>query len=264
MFTNAYSYDQFMGRWSRLVAPRLVEFAKIPDCDGIILDAGCGIGALALTIAGLRRRYCVLGVDISEEYIRYAESHNNHPDRVHFRVGDVQNLTFSDAAFHYSLSLLMLNFIPNGSQALSEMARVTRPGGQIVGAVWDYGDCMDMLRFFWDAAVVVDPTASNLHEKNMPLCRRGELSDLWKSAGLTNIVEKPLDIDMNFKSFHDYWRPFLMGQGPAGAYVKQLGYDRLAILREQLKRKLEVQDESAPFTLQGRVWAVRGFVPESK
>lgn len=264
MFTNAYAYDKFMGRWSRLIAPHLAEFAGIPDSGGKILDAGCGIGVLAFAIAEFRPRCQVVGIDISQEYISYAKSRNNYSDRVHFEIGNVQNLAFPDAAFNDSLSLLALNFVPNAPRALSEMKRVTKPGGRIAAAVWDYGDGMEMLRVFWDAAVAVDANASRLHEKNMPLCRADELSGLWRSAALDNIHEQPLEVEMNFKSFQDYWEPFLTGQGPAGAYVKRVGRDHLPILREEVKRRLRLQDEAAQFILRGRVWAVRGSVHESR
>lgn len=267
MFTNAYAYDRFMGQWSRLLAPCLAEFAEIPADGGSgvkILDAGCGVGALAFAIAESRPLCRVVGIDTSKEYISYAESRNNYSDRVHFKVGDVQDLAFPDAAFDCSLSMLVLNFIPNASRALSEMKRVTKPGGRVVAAVWDYGDGMEMLRVFWDAAVDVDVNAGRLHERHMPLCRAGELSRLFKSAALDNIQEQPLEVEMNFKSFQDYWEPFLMGQGPAGAYVKSIRSDRLQILRKEVKGRLRLQDEAAPFTLRGRAWAVRGSVPESK
>ncbi|AIF85530.1 methylase involved in ubiquinone/menaquinone biosynthesis [Candidatus Nitrososphaera evergladensis SR1] len=189
MFTNAYAYDQFMGRWSRLLAPCLAQFAEIPNSGGKILDAGCGVGALAFAIAEFRPLCHVVGIDTSKEYVSYAESRNNYSDRVHFEIGDVQNLAFPDAAFDNSLSMLVLNFIPNAPRALSEMKRVTKPGGQVVAAVWDYGGVMEMLRVFWDAAVAVDSTASRLDERHMPLCRAGELSELCKSAALDNIHE---------------------------------------------------------------------------
>jgi SAM-dependent methyltransferase len=218
---------------------------------------------MAFTIAKLRSCCQIVGIDTSKEYVSYAES-CNHFDRVHFKVGDIENLVFSDEVFDSTLSMLVLNFIPNASKALSEMIRVTRPGGQVVAAVWDYGDQMEMLRLFWDAAVTVDPNAGRLHEQRLPLCHAGELSGLWNSAGLDNIHEQPLEVKMNFKSFQDYWEPFLLGQGPAGAYVKQMSRDRLLILREEVKKQLKLRDEATPFTLHGRVWAVRGTVPGSK
>jgi len=66
-----------------------------------------------------------------------------------------------------------------------------------------------------------------LDEKHMPLCRAGDLAHLWKRGGLENVQEQPLDITMRFESFADYWDPFLLGQGPAGSYVRSIDRDRL-------------------------------------
>jgi hypothetical protein len=139
--------------------------------------------------------------------------------------------------------------------------RVTRPAGTISAAVWDYGGAMRMLRVFWDAAVAVDPSAAQNDEKHMPLCREGELSALWKQAGLENVREQPIDIGMQFQTFGDYWDPFLLGQGPAGVYVSRLSSEQLNALREEVKRQLAWQPEDKPLTLPARVWAVRGTVP---
>ncbi len=264
MFADAIAYDQFMGRWSRLIAPRLIEFAEIPDYSQI-LDVGCGTGSLTCTIAELKPHCHIIGIDASKEYIIYARSHRLI-DRVSFEIGDAQNLMFSDAEFDNILSLFVLNFIPNPKRALYEMKRVTRPGGVITAAVWDYGDRMDMLRLFWDAATTVDPRAAKLHERNMPLCREGDLSGLWRDVGLEHIYEQSLEIEMKFRSLQDYWEPFLVGQGPAGAYVKQIASrsSYLPLIRDEVKRRLLLHEETDPFTLHARAWAVRGSVPKSK
>jgi hypothetical protein len=120
---------------------------------------------------------------------------------------------------------------------------------------------MRMLRIFWDAAVSIDAGAEKLDEKHMPLCRSGEMSDLWKQGGLENVREQPIDIDIRFKSFGDYWDTFLLGQGPAGAYVRSLDREKLQALRSEVKRRLSVSVEDAAFVLPARVWSVRGTVP---
>ena len=65
----------------------------------------------------------------------------------------------------------------------------------------------------------------------MPLCRAGELAELWRRGGLENVHEQPQTIAMRFESFADYWDPFLLGQGPAGAYVASLNRDQVRALR---------------------------------
>ena len=117
-----------------------------------------------------------------------------------------------------------------------------------------------MLRVFWDAAVSTDPEAARMDEKNMPLCRSGELSQLWEKGGLSEVREKPLEIVMRFSSFADYWDAFLLGQGPAGKYVKSLDGAGVEKLRGEVLRRLEIRDEARPFELPARAWAVRGSV----
>jgi len=260
MFADADKYERFMGRWSRLIAPLLVDFTKVPD-QGRVLDVGSGTGSLAFTIAERKVKTHVLGIDPSKEYVAYATSKNTYQNRVSFQIGDAQQLQFPDATFDASLSLLVFNFIPDPRKALTEMRRTTKPGGMVSAAVWDYGSGMQMLRKFWDAAVSVDAGAGKVDEKHMPLCRAGELSDLWNRGGMENVIEQPLDMTMQFKSFADYWDPFLLGQGPAGSYVARLDRGQLQMLRSEVKRRLSLSAEDTPFVLPARVWAVSGSMP---
>ena len=84
----------------------------------------------------------------SAAYIREAQK-RAPTNKVNFEVGDAQQLRFSDSTFDRTLALLVMNFIPDRPKALREMIRVTRQGGVVVAAVWDYGEGMEMLRIFW-------------------------------------------------------------------------------------------------------------------
>lgn len=260
MFADAEAYERFMGRWSRLVAPQLVDFSGVPDL-GWLLDVGSGTGALAFAVAERKPQAHVRGIDPSKEYVEYANSRNSFQDRVSFETGDAQQLRFADATFDASLSLLVFNFIPDPHKALREVRRVTKAGGRISAAVWDYGDGMRMLRAFWDGAVSIDAKAEKLDERHMPLCRAGELSELWRQAGLESVREQPQMVTMRFESFADYWDAFLLGQGPAGVYVRGLGRDQVRALRDEVKRRVSPSRENVPITLSARVWSVCGTVP---
>lgn len=259
MFADAEKYERFMGRWSRLVAPPFLDFAGAAD-GGEVLDVGSGTGSLAFALAERGPRVRVRGIDPSKEYVEYATSKNPFRDRVGFEIGDAQQLRFTGGSFGGCVSLLVFNFIPDPLKAIKELRRITRPGGRIAAAVWDYGDGMKMLRAFWDAVVQLDPKADKVDERHMRLCRAGELGELWRQGGLAEIEEKPIEITMRFKNFADYWDPFLLGQGPAGAYVTSLGREQVSALREEVKRRVSPMTEAAPIVLSARVWAVRGTV----
>ena len=257
MFSQSDGYERFMGRWSRRLAPLLVEFARVGEGNEV-LDVGCGTGALTFAAAAIPS-VRVTGVDPSTAFIRSAQR-DDCGERVRFQVGDASALRFSDATFDRALSLLVLNFLPDPASAVREMIRVTRPSGIVAAAVWDYGEGMQMLREFWDSVVALAPDAAPRDERHMPLTTRGALSDLWRSHGLQGVEAQPLTIDMPFASFDDYWQPFLCGQGPAGVYAASLPEPARQALRVRLRDRLVNGDPDVGFTLRARAWAVRGVV----
>ena len=254
MFSESDGYERFMGRWSRLLAPPFARFAQVGDRDRV-LDVGSGTGALAFASAAITSAQ-VTGVERSTAYVRYAQEHADD-QRVRFEVGDAVALPFADDVFDRTLSMLVLNFVPDSATALREMIRVTRPGGTVAASVWDYGDGMEMLRAFWDEAVAMDPEIASRDERHMPLSTRGALADLWRVQGLCDIKEQPLTIETEFSSFDDYWQPFLCGQGPAGAYVASLTGSARHALQSRLNERFATD---TGFSLRARAWAVRGLV----
>jgi SAM-dependent methyltransferase len=257
MFFESDAYERFMGRWSRQLAAPLVAFATVQTGDNV-LDVGSGTGALAAAVLAATSSGRIVGIDPASAYVDYARS-RTQSERVTFEVGDAQQLRFRAAEFDKTLSLLVMNFIPDPAKALSEMIRVTRPGGVVAAAVWDYGEGMEMLRVFWDEAVALDPASDARDERHMPLCRSGELAALWRQHGLADVAETPISIEMTFMSFDDFWSPFLQRQGPAGAYVASLSEARQQMLRDRLRARLAPAADG-PFRLTARAWAVKGVV----
>jgi hypothetical protein len=140
------------------------------------------------------------------------------------------------------------------------MARVTRNGGVIGAYVWDYSGKMELMRYFWDAAVALDPEAAKMDEgPRFPICRPEALKALFTRAGLGNVETTAIDVPTPFSSFEDYWRPFLGGQGPAPAYAMSLDELRRSRLRERLRERLPVQADGS-ISLIARAWAVKATV----
>jgi ubiquinone/menaquinone biosynthesis C-methylase UbiE len=259
MFTMSEGYERFMGRWSRLLAPAYISFAGIRNGERI-LDVGTGTGSVATTLAAAMPSSEIVGIDPSAAFISHARS-NTRTERVRFEVGDAQALRHEDASFDQTMALLVMNFVPDHEKAVGEMRRVTRPGGAVSACVWDYNAGMEMLRFFWDEVVALDPAMESKDERHMKLSREGQLGALWRKTGLTDVQERGLTIEQRYASFADYWTPFLKGAGPGGAYVVSLNDERRRQLEARLQERLLGDRADGEFTLSARAWCVRGIVP---
>lgn len=114
-----------------------------------------------------------------------------------------QNIDLSDDAVDYTVSGLLLNFIPDTAKALSEMVRIVRPGGAVALYVWDYAGQMQIMRYFFDAARVIDPKSSAFDDGiNAPICRPKALSEAFIAAGLSHVETTAIDIPAAFVDFH--------------------------------------------------------------
>jgi len=150
------------------------------------------------------------------------------------------------------------NFIPQPNQALSEMIRAVRIGGTVAAYVWDYAGQMQLMRYFWDAAVALDWAVSALDEgQRFPLCQPEPLRQLFQTAQLGKVEVHLIDVATNFRDLDDYWSPFLGGQGPAPGYTMSLSEERRVALRERIRLTLPAAPDGS-IHLVARAWAVHG------
>lgn len=256
-WTSGRSYESYVGRWSRLVATEFLARLAVPP-GARWLDVGSGTGALTEAILVRCAPEQVVGVEPSASFREHASA--NVPDpRASFREGDAQALPVDDGAFDVVVSGLVLNFVPDRPAALAEMRRAVRPGGTVAAYVWDYPGEMRLMTHFWAAAVALDPNALSLDEAaRFDFCRPDPLRALFADAGLQDVGVEPIVVPTGFRSFDDYWSPFLGGTGTAPAYVASLSEDHRAALRELLRARLPAADDGS-IHLTARAWAVRGI-----
>ena len=219
---------------------------------------GCGTGVLCAAIVDRCSPASVIGVEPSEGFLETAKE--NLAGRVTLQRGSAAAIPLGDASVDAVVSGLVLNFVPDPAAALLEMSRVADAGGTVAAYVWDYAGRMELMRFFWDAAVELDPGAGKMDEGlRFPLCRPQALEELFASAGLQRIEVEPIDITTPFPSFGDYWQPFLGGQGPAPAYAMSLEETARARLRERIRSRLPIS-AGGNISLTARAWAVSGTI----
>jgi ubiquinone/menaquinone biosynthesis C-methylase UbiE len=248
-----------VGRWSRLVAAEFVDWLGRPP-GGRWLDVGCGTGALSEAVLAGASPADVVGLDPSPGFVAYASAHVPDP-RARFVVGDARALPVPDGRADAAVSGLMLNFVPARNHALREMRRAVGPGGLVAAYVWDYPGDMQLMTYFWDAAVDLDPTAQPMHEAvRFGFCRPDALSSMFDRAGLTDVEVRPVVVPTVFRDFDDYWTPFLGGTGSGPAYAMSLEDEQRSALRDSLRGRLPVEADGS-IRLTARAWAVRGSCP---
>lgn len=144
-FSSVEGYEQLMGRWSAGLAPSFVKFADVKD-GGKTLDVGCGTGSLVNAIANMCGRSRIVGIDLSQPFIDHCRSRFSG-GRYSFDQGSALELPYPDTAFDQTLSLLVIQFIPQPERAAREMCRVTRPGGMVAACTWAG---LRMSEIFWE------------------------------------------------------------------------------------------------------------------
>ncbi len=249
-------YETYVGRWSRAVADVFLEWLACPPRLSW-LDVGCGTGALSRKILENCSPRSLHGVDPSAGFLAHARNKVDDIGVV-FSEGSAESIPFEAKSFDVVVSGLVLNFVPNPREGLAEMDRVTRPGGTVAVYLWDYADKMELIRYFWDAAVELNPQARELDEGlRFPICNQDALCALFKDRGLEQVEARNIDVPTKFENFDDYWTPFLGGQGPAPGYAMGLKSSARDGLRELLKQRLPASSDGS-ISLIARALAVRG------
>jgi SAM-dependent methyltransferase len=194
----------------------------------------------------------VRGVDSSEGFLAVARQRVTDA-RARFEKGDAAHLPWEPSTFDATVSGLVLNFVSDHERMVAEMARVTKPGGRVAVYVWDYGEGMQIIRYFWDVAIAVSPEDPTPREaEHFPVCRPDALHGLFERAHLRSVTVRAIDFD-------DYWQPFLGRTGPAPSYLASVSDEIRERIRQQLQSRLQPAGRG-PFELTARAWAVQGAV----
>ncbi|TXG82206.1 MAG: class I SAM-dependent methyltransferase [Thermomicrobiales bacterium] len=256
--TAGEAYEPLTGRWSRMVAPRFLDWLDAGK-NGRWLDVGCGTGALIQAVLDAEQPKEVVGVDPSSAYIAYARRQIEDA-RVRYEVGDARALPVASNQYDAVVSGLVINVLPAAGQvsAVREMLRAARRGGTVGAYVWDYAGGFAPRAKFWEAASAIAPTAAAVDERfAYPICAPDQLHRLFQSAELNAVETDAIEFEAEFLDFDDYWVPFLAGYGPASQFLLGLPPTARDQLHEMLRTELTPSGNAA-FRLPIRALTVRG------
>ncbi len=240
-------YDRFVGRYLPELGPALADAAGVRPGQRA-LDVGCGPGGLTSELVSRLGAESVAALDPSASFVVACRERNPGVD---VRLGVAEQLPFPDRSFDVALASLVVPFMQDPVRGVREMARVAPA---VAACVWDYGEGMEMLRVFWEAAAAVDPGAPG--EKGLIGSSSGDLGRIFGQAGLGEIDEGALDVGAEYAGFGDWWEPFEYGIGPAGSYCVSLDDEHRAALREECR--LRLGDPHGPFRAPARAWYAAG------
>lgn len=255
-FADASGYERFMGRWSRAVAARFLQWIEPPP-GARWLDAGCGTGILTEAVLDACGPAAVTGIDPAGPQIEQA-SRGPASARATFRQADAMSLPFPDRSFDVAASALVINFIPLPLVALGEMGRVTSPGGIVAGYVWDFqrdlspsGPLRQAMRAFSAEVPAIPGTEHSSLQA---------LQSLWLRAGLGSIQCTTLDVTLAYQDFEDFWRAQTPGYSPTTKIIDAMTENERRRLKRAVRESLSVGPHGK-IEYTARANAIRATVP---
>ena len=202
----------------------------------------------------------MIGLDIAQPYLTYARA-RHALSNLYIELGDAGSLPGAEGSFAASLAQLVLTFVPNPQQVAAEMVRVTRPGGVVASAVWDFCGGLVYQRILWNTAAALDPEAGRTRDRlfSNPLSTPEGLRRLWLTAGLADVEVGSLTIRMDYANFDDCWEPLFGGQGPVGTFAAGLSLDARQQLKTAVRGAFLCGRPDGLRSLTPTAWAVRGL-----
>ena len=186
-----------------------------------VLDLGTGTGAVAARAAQLvGPAGLVVGMDISADMLEVARQRvaaQGHT-QVTFREGRAESVPAENEAFDVVLASLSLMYVIDRAAAARELARVLRPQGRLVAAVWAEPEACDIVLFQQTAGRFAGPPP-------VPGVGPGALADptlfirQLAEAGIQARAERTV-LGFDFESFGAAWNTL------AGVTTAQLPPER--------------------------------------
>lgn len=201
-------WDDLMMDFLKPMGDEIIRFIH-PKGNDVVLDIAAGTGEPGLTIATMLTGGKVIITDLAEDMLEIARENaaNRGIKNIETRACDVTQLPFPDNTFDAISCRFGFMFFPDMLLAAKEMQRVLKPGGRIATSVWNVPE-----KNFWVTAIM-GTIGKNMELPVLPpgspgmfrCSKDGLISDLFKQAGLKNIIQNEVAGKLNVKTVDVYW-----------------------------------------------------------
>jgi len=231
-------YDNFMGRYSTVLAPAFADFAGVRS--GMrVLDVGAGTGALTTELVA--RGASAAAADPSPEFV--AVLRRRFPN-LEVEEAPAEALPWGADVFDLALAQLVVAFMSDAPAAIAEMARVAR---RVAVCMWGVEEV--------DMFAAIDRVAETVGAPRAIEPRRyrtaQEIRDLLVPHGEVEMGE--LDVTAGYRDFEEFWQAMDHGVGPAGQWLASLDPEQREHAHAELYR--ELGSPAGPFELKARAFA---------
>jgi ubiquinone/menaquinone biosynthesis C-methylase UbiE len=251
-FDDGASYEEMMGRWSRLAGDVFLDWLAAPP--GLRwLDVGCGNGAFTEAIVERCKPGAVDGIDPSDGQLGFARA-RPATRSVRYQRGDAMALPYADAQFDAAVMALVIFFVPDPAKGVAEMRRVVNPGGLVAAYAWDMhggGFPLDILGKELRAMGAPVPKPPSVDASRIEAMR-----ELWREAELVDIETRQIAVSRRFDDFDHWWRTAMLSAS-LGQRIAQLAPADTEWLKARAREQLVIAPDSS-VTGTGRANAVKG------
>jgi len=224
-----------------------------------ILDAGCGSGSMTRLLAKHYPGASVTGFDLNTDYLAYARARAAAEGlgNVAFEPGDLQAMQFADASFDAVWSKFVLFFLPRPEDAVRELRRVTRPGGQVTVA---------LIHANWIHHYPVDPALQRDLARVMPM-----IADIYLAERLPLMFMRAGLVDVTMRAEADRLNTYIgsasaaqrrnvedLLRGGRPAVIRALGSEAAADLFVKAYLDYIDRSDTCSYTM---LWFVQGRAP---
>src|SRR3954468_7760366 len=173
------------------------------------LDVASGTGEPGLSIARLAPKGRVVLTDPSAEMLGVAARRARAQGiaNIETKVCSADDLPFDDGTFDSVSVRFGYMFFPDTAKATAEFTRVLKPGGRLCSSVWvkpEENPWTSIVMQAVGSEVVLpppDPDGPNMYR----CAASGQLSDVYEGAGLRDVAEWDVGVDLVTRSAAEYW-----------------------------------------------------------